>query len=195
MATEKTRRTGTPLQDILRGARRGTTETEELDTQPAARSHAPGAVPAPVVAAEEEDEPPVATAVVPGRAPATPALASPETLPPVAAPAPSSARAIEPTPAPPAAVVNGEVAALARRGQKARPTILIEPADLQTLRDWQAAAAAEWEARVLDDSKIVRALIQAAREAGVPVGTAGGEAHLRRLLVGVMRRGLASGGA
>lgn len=212
MAIDKTRRTGTPLQDLLRGARR---PVEPDPVEPEQSTDIGATTLAPDTASLTAKSPPRNDAPHPeGITPremegATPSHASSARVVHAstdAAPAPNLAyepvplRSAAPAVGPTAPMSSGadragssDAATLARRGQKARPTILIEPADHQTLRDWQAEATAEWQARVLDDSKIVRALIQAAREARVPIGTAGGEAHLRRLLVGVMRRGMTGG--
>lgn len=212
MAIDKTRRTGTPLQDLLRGARRPV-EPDSVEPEGSADVGTPKSAlvtTLPTVSIPREDDALRPPEIVPREIErATPsdaasahvvrattdALSAPD-----AAYEPVTPRSVAAAAGPIAPVPSGadraggsNAATLARRGQKARPTILIEPADHQTLRDWQADATAEWHARVLDDSKIVRALIQAAREARIPIGTAGGEAHLRRLLVGVMRRGMAGG--
>lgn len=211
MAIDKTRRTGTPLQDLLRGARRPV----EPDPVEPAESADVGATTSALVAAPPTASIPAADdarhrlAIVPsemehatpfagvstrvGRATTDAPSTGDAAYEPVAPHSMAAAGLIAPVSSGADRAGGSDAATLARRGQKARPTILIEPADHQTLRDWQAEATAEWQARVLDDSKIVRALIQAAREARVPIGTAGGEAHLRRLLVGVMRRGMAGG--
>ena len=217
MAVDKTRRTGTPLQDLLRGARRPV-EPDPVErelAEPEGARQIGTRQPAPVTSPPSVSMPRDAEALdssakvpreleraTPSDAPSAHGVRATTDVPAArdATYDPVTPRSVAGAAGPIAAASSGadrvggsDASTLARRGQKARPTILIEPADHQTLRDWQAEAAAEWQARVLDDSKIVRALIQAARDARVPIGTAGGEAHLRRLLVGVMRRGMAGG--